>query len=344
MEIPNGMSSIQSLIDASMEAKAERPRPHLGCSVLGDPCDRKLWLSFRWAVAANFEGRILRVFRRGQNEEQYFVQDLRRIGVDIRDTEGSQARVHLAPHVSGSVDGVIYGGLPGYESVKHIAEFKTHSLKSFNELESKGLQKSKPVHYAQMQLYMFGLKIERGLYMAVCKDDDRLYTERVKLDKEYAQKLAERGRRIVFSDRMPEPLSADPTWYQCKFCDAYDFCHKTKMTKEVNCRTCAHSTPNENGEWVCENPKFDGANVIPLDWQHKGCDSHVIHPDLVPFHVEQSKDGVEAVFLIDGKCVRNGEKDSLVFSSHEILADPLACAHADEIVAELRDEFDGRIF
>lgn len=269
------------------------------------------------------------------------MQDLRRIGVDIRDTEGSQARVDLAPHVSGSVDGVIYGGLPGYELIRHIAEFKTHSLKSFNELESKGLQKSKPMHYAQMQLYMLGMCINRGLYMAVCKDDDRIYTERVRLDQEFAEKLVERARRIVFSDRMPEPLSADPTWYQCKFCDAYEFCHKTKMTEEVNCRTCAHSTPTEDGGWICENPKFEGKNVIPLDWQHQGCDSHVLHPDLVPWQVEQSEDGVEAVFLIDGKHVRNGEPDHLVFSSKEILADPLACANADEVVIELRDKLDG---
>ena len=341
MEIPNGILSIQSLIDASMEAKTEKPRPHLGCSMLGDPCRRKLWLSFRWAVAPNFKGRILRVFRRGQNEEKYFVQDLRRIGVDIRNTEGEQSRVELSPHVGGSVDGVIYSGLPGYELVKHIAEFKTHSLKSFNDLESKGLQKSKPIHYAQMQLYMYGMKIDRGLYMAVCKDDDRLYTERVKLDRDYAEKLAEKGRSIVESERMPEPLSVDPTWYECKFCDAYDFCHKTKMTKEVNCRTCAHSTPNNEGQWICENPKFEGKNVIPLEWQYQGCDSHVLHPDLVPWNVEQSTDGSEATFIIDGKYVRNGEKDSLVFSSHEILADPIACANADEVVSELRDKLDG---
>lgn len=343
MEIPNGMQSIESLIDASMKSNKEKPRSHLGCSMLGDPCERKLWLSFRWAVVPEFEGRILRVFRRGHNEESIFVQDLRRIGVDIRSTEGEQSRVTLAPHVSGSVDGIIHGGLPGYEKIKHIAEFKTHSLKSFSDLESKGLQKSKPVHYAQMQLYMLGLKIDRGLYLAVCKDNDQLYAERVRLDRDFAEKLAEKGRRIVFSDRMPEPLSADPTWYQCKFCDAYDFCYKTKVTKEVNCRTCAHSSPTEEGKWVCENPKFGGSNEIPIDWQYKGCASHVLHPDLVPFNLGESTDGIEGVFIIDGQPVRNGEMDEKVFSSHEILADPMACAHPDEIVHELRNQFDGVI-
>jgi hypothetical protein len=50
-------------------------------------------------------------------------------------------------------------------------------------LEKKGVKVSKPMHWAQMQVYMLGTKIERALYVAVCKDDDRIYTERVKYDR-----------------------------------------------------------------------------------------------------------------------------------------------------------------
>ena len=36
----------------------------------------------------------------------------------------------------------------------HVAEFKTHSAKSFAELVAKGVVLAKPQHAAQMQVYM----------------------------------------------------------------------------------------------------------------------------------------------------------------------------------------------
>ena len=75
---------ISALIDAAHEERQEKPRPHLGASMLGHKCDRWLWLSFRWAVVEKFPGRILRLFRRGHNEEQQIISDLRAIGLDVR--------------------------------------------------------------------------------------------------------------------------------------------------------------------------------------------------------------------------------------------------------------------
>ena len=65
MKIPDSEHSIQAKIDKHHESLAEPPRPHMGCSQLGHPCDRWLWLSFRWAVQSQFPGRILRLFRGG---------------------------------------------------------------------------------------------------------------------------------------------------------------------------------------------------------------------------------------------------------------------------------------
>ena len=89
---------------------------------------------------------------------------------------------------------------------------KTHNRKSFNDLEKKGVQASKPEHYAQCQIYMLGAKIDRAIYVAVCKDDDRYYIERIKLDRQIAQKYIERGHSITSSDRIPPPISTDATW------------------------------------------------------------------------------------------------------------------------------------
>ena len=338
--IPTPSHSIAALIDQAHEKRSEPPRPHLGCSTLGHPCDRWLWLSFRWAVQPTFPGRILRLFRRGQMEEATIVSDLRAIGIDIRGTGKDQMRVDFGAHVSGSVDGVIESGVPDAPKTRHVAEFKTHSRKSFDDLEKKGVKESKPEHWTQMQLYMHGLKIDRAIYVAVCKDDDRLYTERVRYDAEAAQKAVERGQRIALSDRMPPPISTDPSWYQCKFCAAHEFCHSTLTTKHVNCRTCSHSTAKPDSTWRCERHQADG---IPVEFQRAGCDAHVLHPDLVPWILQEGRDEWTAIYVIDGYQVGNGQPGNGVFSSRELLANPKACASDDAFVASMRSEFDGRI-
>lgn len=341
MKIPESDHTIQALIDKHHEARAEPPRPHMGCSQLGHPCDRWLWLSFRWAVQPTFPGRILRLFRRGHNEEEIIISDLRAIGVDIRNSTGrNQERVDFGCHVSGSIDAIIESGVPEAPKARHIAEFKTHSLKSFNAMEKDGVEKAKPEHFVQMQLYMHGTDIKRALYVAVCKDDDRIYTERVKYDKSVAEKFVARGQRLALDDRMPPPISTDPSWYQCKFCDAHEFCHSTKTTKHVNCRTCAHSTAKADSTWRCERHDADG---IPVEFQREACDSHVLHPDLVPWDIKEGPDQWTAIYVIEGKDVANGEGDAHVYTSREILANPKMCSMGDEYVEELRQTFDARI-
>ena len=334
-KLPPPINSIANLIDAHHAAKEDRPRAHLGCSGIGHPCDRWIWLSFRWAVREVFPGRIKRLFRRGNNEEAIMVADLKAIGVDIRETGRDQRFVKLGSHVSGSIDGIIESGVPEAMRTRHIAEFKTHSLKSFKDLE-KGVRASKPMHWAQMQAYMFATKIDRALYVAVCKDDDSIYTERVNLDRTEAARLVERAQKIALAERMPDPLSTDPSWYACKFCPAHSFCHTRQMTEHVNCRTCARSTPEADSTWSCA--KWD-AKDIPTDFQHAGCDAHVLHPDLVPWPIKDSGNPDEAVYIINGVEVRNGENDAFTFSSKELIAGGEACAA--EIVGAVKQEFPG---
>lgn len=335
--IPDPTNHLVAAIDKAHENRAERPRPHMGCSMLGEPCERKLWLSFRWATPEKFSGRILRLFRRGQLEESTVVSDLRSAGCHVTDTGESQSRVDFGCHVSGSIDGIIKSGVPEAPKKPHVLEIKTHSLKSFNELEAKGVQLAKPLHWAQMQVYMLGAGVDRALYYAVCKDDDRIYTERVRLCEESAEAFVTRGQRIALTERMPEPIAgASPSWYVCKFCPYYNFCHQSKTTTQANCRTCAHATPKSDGTWHCARWN----DTIPTEAQHNGCDSHVLHPDLVPWTMTSASGDWSAVYEIDGKQVINGEDG---YTSKELLANlPLAMSN-DKNVAALREKFGARI-
>lgn len=323
--VPKPADTIAARIDQWWENQTEAPRPHLGASVLGHPCERWLWLSFRWAVREKFPGRMLRLFNRGQREEALIVENLRRIGIDIRCTsadDGGQNYLDLGCHVGGSVDGIIESGVPDAPKTRHIAEFKTHSLKSFTELKENGVFEAKRRHWCQMQCYMHGTGIRRALYVAVCKDNDEIYTERIEYNPQAAKDIIERGQRIALTERIPPPLSDNPAWYQCKYCAAWRFCFETHMIEPdcVNCRTCGHVTPLKDGTWKCEHlPLF---TMNPQE-QLEGCTSHALHPDFVPWAFHGGDEDGCAIYEIESRRVLNGGRGDKGLFSVDLLSGKL---------------------
>lgn len=334
------MSRIVELIDEYHRKTTDTQRGHMGGSLLGHKCERYLWYMFRWTFKENFSGRMRRLFRRGQLEERIIVSDLRKINIDIREVGDNQSKVDFGSHVSGSIDGVIYRGVPGHEDEKFIAEFKTHNKRSFDAVARKGVQETKPQHYAQMQLYMLGKKIHKALYVAVCKDNDEMYTEIVEFDQQFAERLLRKGEHITLSHEAPPRISDDPSWFVCKQCPAKHICHDKEPTKQINCRTCDHARPQPNGTWDCA--RFD-AEGIPEDFQRKGCEAHVLHKDVVPWTRLDSDDPKEAVYEINGKFIRNGEGDANTFASIELVSNLDACVNPDPEVMDIRFQFKGKI-
>jgi len=256
--IPQGNPTIGRIDTSMVEAQdGQWHRPHLGASAIGKPCLRALWYSFRWFKAPEFPGRILRLFRRGQNEEATVVEDLRRAGVVVSEgpEPGQQWRFSdINGHFGGSMDGAVLGLLEAPKTW-HVLEIKTHNKKSFNAVEKHGVEKSKPEHFSQMQVYMHLSEMERACYIAVCKDDDRYYLERVKYDAPYAGQLLEKAEEIICTVEPPEKISDNPEYYLCKWCDYNRMCHYYSDA-EVNCRTCEHSLPEMHNEhkseqWLC---------------------------------------------------------------------------------------------
>ena len=329
-KIPEPTDTIAARIYKTLEDKAakELPRQHLGASLIGHHCDRFIWLSFRWAFANEFEGRILRLFRRGQDEESKVFQDLTAAGIEVKPFNNGKQWSIKDGHFGGSLDGIIMGGIPEAPLKQHVLEIKTHSKKSFDDLEKQGVKKSKPQHYAQMQVYMMHTGIDRALYFAVCKDDDRIYTERVRLDKTEAQRLTDKAQRIIASDRQADPVSRDPSWYQCKMCPGYDLCHGSKLTKQINCRTCCYSTPQNDGTWHCDHWQSE----IPADALIDGCDNHLLHPDLVPGWAYNN-----------GWVTPLGVIDTDKFSSKEIVANWQACAVSDPNIDAIKKAFGAKV-
>lgn len=257
-------------------------REHLGASIIGDPCSRKLWYSHHWCTKSSFDGRIVRLFETGDVYETRLIDLLKRLGVNIFDRDpntGDQFKVSaIAGHFGGSLDAVASGFIEG-PATWHVCEFKTHADKYFNQLKKDGVAKAFPKHYAQMQIYMGLTDYKRAFYLAVNKNTDELYQERVKFDKKEFDGLMKKAERIIKSDTPLTKLSEKPDWWECKFCQHNEICHYNTIP-EMNCRTCIHATcDTENGGWKCE--AF--SESLSKEYQMHGCNSHLFNPALIPF-------------------------------------------------------------
>jgi hypothetical protein len=259
---------------------AEDPRPHLGASVIGHECERYVWLAWRWAQQERHDGRKLRLFATGQAEEARMVEDLRRVGAEVHaaDDGGSQFRVSAeGGHFAGSADGVARN-IPGANAEWHLLEFKTASRKTFGVVSTKGMRVAAPRHYQQMTVYMGLLQLSAGVYLLKNKDTDELYSERVLFVQDDFDRIMAKVRRLVRYEAPPERCSESPSFYVCKMCSFHNLCHAGRAP-EVNCRTCAHSTPDASGTrgaWKCAK---DASNSdIPIDVQRTGCGSHRVIP------------------------------------------------------------------
>lgn len=300
----------------------QAPRQYLGASSIGHACTRYLWLSFRLAGRERFDGRMLRLFDRGQREEAVFVAELRGIGCEVHDVQpdGSQFAVDAhGGHMRGHLDGAALG-IPEAPATWHVLEFKTHSAKSFKDLQAKGVMVAKPMHYAQVQVYMHLTGMTRALYLAVNKDTDEIHQERIEHNAEHAKALLDRAERIIFGTEPPPRLSDDPAWFECKFCHFHGLCHGT-AAPATNCRTCAHSTPQRDGSWACE--RHD--ETLNFAEQLSGCPDHRHFPQLLATWAEMVDASVEANWvkyrnLLNGQEFANCEGSGADWRSQEISA------------------------
>lgn len=331
-------------IDAATQASAEDGlRPHLGASLIGRSCSRALWYSFHWCTAPQHEPRILRLFLRGHREEDNLSNLLRSAGIKVMQVNpqtGKQFQFGNG-HFGGSMDGACIG-LPEAPKTWHALEFKTHSAKSFNTLAAKGVKEAKPEHWAQMQCYMAWASLERALYVAVCKDDDRLHLERIDADKAAAKVFMDKAQRIIEAPTPPEGISTDASWYECKWCEHRDLCHGSAAPLPT-CRSCSHSTPEPGGTWTCARHQ---GKTLAVPEQKQGCQAHRVIPILLKNWAEpvdasdvdnwvkyRTKDGTE---FTNGHPPDGYTSDELHRMEHKAMLN-------NDIVKHMRQEFGGRV-
>lgn len=279
--LPSLRSATSLAIDAALDALAPDPDSEtLRCSGIGETCERRLWLAFRWAHEPwNPDARLKRIFKNGHDRETRLVEMLKLAGIDLQDRNpetGEQWRVSLASgFLAGSCDGIATG-VPEAPVTPHLVEIKTMNKARWDAWRRKGVQESDPKYFVQMQLYMLGLNLTRALFVAENQDSKEIETQRVEFDPVFAAGQEARAERIALSDAAPERISDDPDSWSCRYCPAREVCFGLAEARR-NCRTCLAACVSEGG-WGCARHGVD----LSAEDQRKGCAVHLYKPNLVP--------------------------------------------------------------
>ncbi len=314
----------------------------LGASEIAHSCERYLWYGFRHADEKKVSQKSISSFSQSLRQETELKTGLQSIGVQVveKDQSGKVYRFQSEtnPFFSDQMQGAVLG-LPEAEKTWHVYQTVLLNQNKFENVEKLGLAAAKPNTHDRIQMLMHWSKMTRGLFIAVNKNDDSFYVERIKYNSKLCVALEERAERVVFSPTPLEKINHSIDYYECRLCSRNSMCHGNALPAVV-CRTCCHSTPQDSGDWLCEKH----GHILTEQDQKQACDDHLFIPELVPATMIQGDtgDGWIQYQKQDGTTFVNCKADhSEAYSSYEIAAN--FNAMGDEGVEMIRGEMGMKV-
>ena len=237
---PGIAERVNAAVDAALiaERNATPPRTYLGASRLGHACERALQFEFTGAPkdeGADFGGQTLRIFEIGHQLEDLAIRWLRAAGIDLytrrgNRPDGEQFGFSVAGgRIRGHVDGIIAAAPATLGiGVPALWECKTMNARNWRACVKDGVAVAKPVYAAQIALYQAymegtvpGISANPALFTAINKDTAELHHELVPFDAGLAQRMSDRGVRILQATDAGELLPRIATsrdFFECRFC------------------------------------------------------------------------------------------------------------------------------
>lgn len=262
----------------------------LSVSDAANDCERAAWYRLRWSSPREREdGLKLRRLASAGRANKQVVEDLENAGMHVEQyhpVSGEPIFIRLAGGwLRGKVDARV-DGVPEAPKSIHALVCKFHNEASFKDLlkhrppKGEGIKNAKADHFAKCQIDMHAEGLERCLYLAVNKNTDELYAERVEYDATYGLKMEAKVARLVRADRAPVRLFETPASkaaFACGWCSARAQCHEGVFAR-TNCRTCLSAEFRDGAEVWCGLLDV----LLTYDEQQAGCQRHLFLPDLVP--------------------------------------------------------------
>ena len=211
----------------AVRTKEDR-RTYLGASRWGHHCERALGYEYHATdrddmSKPKFSADLYRIFDMGHDGEDRMSKYLRMAGFELQTEKPGGGQIGFSVcdgKLGGHCDGIVHAG-PGITKVPLVWENKALNNKSWNDTKDKGVAKSKPLYYAQMQTYIAYLDLQGYLFTAMNRDTGEIFVELGEPDMRLAQEVSDRALRVIQSQH-PEQLprcSTQETDWRCRFCD-----------------------------------------------------------------------------------------------------------------------------
>jgi hypothetical protein len=133
--------------------------------------------------------------------------------------------------IRGHIDGVIVGGPDIGIAWPALFEHKALKAKSWSDVVKRGVELSKPVYFAQLQLYMAYMELETALFTCLNKDTQELHHEKVGFVPHIAQGLSDKAVEIIRAAEVndfPPRIATSPDFHICRFCPFHTTCWETR--------------------------------------------------------------------------------------------------------------------
>jgi len=205
---------VKDAVELWFESQREE-RDYLGLSEIGHPCPRYLWYAHHGYSRKALQGRILRIFDRGNAIEDNARIDIMSVGYVVhsrqKEVKIERGDTVLIGHIDGMIDDC-------------LLEIKSSSLKEFKKLQKVGYETWKEMYKAQIHAYMTLMKATSAIAWVECKDNSEIYTEQIYPDMDYVLSLFERTFDTIEQPTPPKRKCPRNDWYEAKMCNFYEEC------------------------------------------------------------------------------------------------------------------------
>ena len=218
--------NLEQLIDDLFD-KPQEKRNYLGASAVGNSCKRAVqyyWLSILGRTPTkDFPPRIKRIFDRGYVYEGKMSQWMKEVGFVFEEDDTKLQFSDFDDKFKGHVDGVLLAGPEGI-NYPVLWENKCLGGNPFKKVAASNIKTEKPVYYAQVQLYMSYLGLNRCVFTCVNADTMAIYTEIIGRDDRFVDTLKQTISDIFDHTERNKLVAKTTNTYHCKYCDYKEIC------------------------------------------------------------------------------------------------------------------------
>ena len=238
---------LQAIYEHIEEEAAKEPRrPYIGASSIGDDCELKLWMYYKYPhLARKTKAELKLAAMDGHRCEDFMAANFRKIpGIEVitHDENGKQFGFSdLGGAYKGHWDGLITG-IPQAPKTTHTWEHKAKNEAFYEKLlkikekfdEKEVLKEWDYLYYCQAVTYMHYSDTTRH-YMTVSTSGLRkIQSIRTDCNPKLAILLREKAERISRYPSPPTGISTNPSFWRCKdFCDFKDNCPSINKNKKL---------------------------------------------------------------------------------------------------------------